>query len=134
MRIRVLLAMAAVAAITLIAPSGRAAANVCGGLAPRVNECMVEGFVITTDNPGMQVSAPAFLGVIDAKMTSETGSSRVTCIHSLDKDKQDISSKCYTDKHGTIFKGQIVTIVATATGKPGAVPAVGNWTVQYAAS
>jgi hypothetical protein len=127
--------MAAVAVIAMIAPVGQAAASVCGGFAPRETECAVEGFVVTTDNPVMQVSAPLFLGVVTAEMKSDTGSSSVLCSYILDAEySETIRATCHTKRVGTIYRDQTVSITAKATGKPSQIPAVGNWSVLYAAS
>jgi hypothetical protein len=137
MKGRMLLIMAAVAVIAMIAPHGHAATKLCGGTAPRESTCTVESLEIGTDNPMLQVTvSPVFVGVVSAKMTGANGgTSEVSCLYSLDPTgARRIKSDCATGRQGTILKGETVHIDAVTTGKPGALPAIGTWAVEYRAS
>lgn len=135
MKFRALLVMSAIAAIAMIPPSGQAAASLCGGMAPRESECSVEGLIITADNPNMQVHTTLFVGVVTAEMTGPTGKVVVSCEHKLDPAYEErVRKSCHLSKYGIIYKGDTVNVVAAATGRPGAVPPVGQWAVQYSAS
>lgn len=135
MKIRSLLVMSAIAAIAMIPPSGHAAASVCGGTAPRDVACSVEGLIITADNPNMQIHTTLFVGVVTAEMVGPTGKVVVSCENKLDPTyEQQIRKSCHLSKYGIIYKGDTVNVTATAGGRPGAIPAVGQWAVQYSAS
>lgn len=130
MRSRLLIASAAVAALAAIAPFGRAATTLCGGTAPAQSSCTVEALQIGTDNPALEVTAPYFVGVVTAQMTGASGWTKISCTYSLDADGL-IDRSCVPTRDGIIFKGEAVNVTATATGKPGVLPAVGSWSVAY---
>ena len=131
MRMRAFGVAALVALITAMSIPGRAAPITCGGTAPQVSECSVEGVTVTADNPSLRVYVGSlFLGVVQAALTSDTGVSTITCVYQLKPPATVIAASCTPQKNGIIYKDQTVTLTASATGKPGQLPAIGSWTVE----